>query len=151
MAGEDMVKISEVQLEADPARGNMVILKESRESEHYFLMFVGDAEFAAIAKEKGMIEPKRPLTHQLYLNILEKVPLEFQRVEIYDLREGTYYANIYIKSDGKEFVIDSRPSDAVALALNRNIPIFVKQGLFRKRLTEEEMKEYESLIKSVKF
>lgn len=151
MAGEDMVKISEVQLEADPARGNMVILKESRESEHYFLMFVGDAEFAAIAKEKGMIEPKRPLTHQLYLSILEKVPLEFQRVEIYDLREGTYYANIYIKSDGKEFVIDSRPSDAVALALNRNIPIFVKQGLFRKRLTEEEMKEYESLIKSVKF
>ncbi len=151
MAGEDMVKIGEVQLEADPARGNMVILKESRESEHYFLMFVGDAEFAAIAKEKGMIEPKRPLTHQLYLNILEKVPLEFQRVEIYDLREGTYYANIYIKSDGKEFVIDSRPSDAVALALNRNIPIFVKQGLFRKRLTEEEMKEYESLIKSVKF
>jgi len=151
MAGEDMVKIGEVQLEADPARGNMVILKESRESEHYFLMFVGDAEFAAIAKEKGMIEPKRPLTHQLYLSILEKVPLEFQRVEIYDLREGTYYANIYIKSDGKEFVIDSRPSDAVALALNRNIPIFVKQGLFRKRLTEEEMKEYESLIKSVKF
>ncbi|HDI79235.1 MAG TPA: bifunctional nuclease family protein [Desulfobacteraceae bacterium] len=151
MAGEDMIKIGEIQLEADPARGNMVILKESKESERYFLMFVGDAEFAAIAKEKGMIEPKRPLTHQLYLRILENVSLEFKRVEIYDLREGTYYANVYIKSNGKEFVIDSRPSDAVALALNRNIPIFVKQGLFRKRLTEEEMKEYESLIKSVKF
>ena len=151
MAGEDMIKIGEIQLEADPARGNMVILKENKESERYFLMFVGDAEFAAIAKEKGMIEPKRPLTHQLYLRILENVSLEFKRVEIYDLREGTYYANVYIKSNGKEFVIDSRPSDAVALALNRNIPIFVKQGLFRKRLTEEEMKEYESLIKSVKF
>jgi len=146
-----MVRITAVYIEADPNRGNMVILKENSNGERFFLMFVGEAEFAAIAKEKGLVEPKRPLTHDLYLNILEKSGVEFQRVEIYDMREETYYANVYFQANGADQTVDSRPSDAVALALNRKIPILVNQRLFRRKLTPDEIKEYEGLVKTVKF
>jgi bifunctional DNase/RNase len=65
MNAKVMVAVEEVHLEADPNKGNMVVLRKDKDSDHYFMMFVGDAEFAAIAKEKGMVEPKRPLTHDL--------------------------------------------------------------------------------------
>ena len=151
MADSDMIGIRFVHLEADPNRGNMVILKESQEAELYFLMFVGDSEFAAIAKEKGLLEPKRPLTHELYLHIMEELQVEFLRIEIYEMREETFYANVVFRADGAEQAIDSRPSDAVALALNRKVPILVNRRLFRRQLSQEEVKEYEGFVKSVKF
>ncbi len=151
MQETESVLIKEVILESDPERGNMVILKEHPDAERYFLMFVGDAEFAAIAKEKNLIRPKRPLTHDLYISILEKSNVKFLRVEINDLKEDTFYANVVFEVEGMEHRVDSRPSDSVALALNRDIPILVRKDLFRKRLTEEEIKDYEEIIKSVKF
>lgn len=147
----EMIAIQEVILESDPERGNMVILKEAPDAERYFLMFVGDAEFAAIAKEKNMIRPKRPLTHDMYIRIIEESHIRFLRIEINDLREDTFYANVVFEIDGIEKKVDSRPSDSVALALNRRIPILVRKDLFRKRLTEKEMKDYKEIIKSVKF
>jgi bifunctional DNase/RNase len=151
MTSDEMITIHEVHLESDPNRGNMVILKENAEAEHYFMMFVGDAEFTAIAREKGLVEPKRPLTHELYLSILEKIHVKFLRVEIHDMRQEAFYANVIFQADGEEQIIDSRPSDALALALNRKIPILVRQRLFRRTLTQEEVKEIEGLVKSVKF
>jgi bifunctional DNase/RNase len=151
MTSEDMIAISQIDLDADPNRGNMIVLKENAEAEQFFMMFVGDAEFAAIAREKGLVEPKRPLTHELYLGILEKLHLEFMRIEIYEMRQETFYARVIIRSDGEQYAIDSRPSDAVALALNRKIPILVSKELFRRKLSREELKEYEGLVKSVKF
>jgi bifunctional DNase/RNase len=146
-----MVTIREVYIESDPNRGNMVILKEEPDGDRFFLMFVGDSEFAAIAKEKGLVEPKRPLTHELYLNIVEKTGVEFQRIEISEMREETYYANVFFRANGADQNVDSRPSDAVALALNQKVPILVNQDLLRRKLTQEEIKEYEGLVKTVKF
>ena len=151
MTDRVMVAIREVYIESDPNRGNMVILREEPDGDRFFLMFVGDSEFASIAKEKGLVEPKRPLTHDLYLNILEKAGVEFQRVEISEMREETYYANVYFRANGADQAVDSRPSDAVALALNQKIPILVNQELFRRKLTQEEITEYEGLVKTVKF
>ena len=151
MTKTEMINVKEVHLESDPNRGNMVLLKEADGSEYYFVMFVGDSEFGAIAKEKGLVQPKRPLTHDLYLSMTDKLQIEFQRVEISDLRDDTYYASVIFRASGKEYVVDSRPSDAVALALNRKIPIMVKQDLFRRKLTKEQLEEYEGLVKTVKF
>jgi len=146
-----MVSINQVHLEADPNRGNMIVLRESEEAEQFFMMFVGDAEFTAIAKEKGLVEPKRPLTHELYLKLLDTVCVELNRIEIYDMHQETFYARVIIKVDDEEHAIDSRPSDAVALALNRKIPILVNKDLFRRKLSRDELKEYEGLVKKVKF
>jgi bifunctional DNase/RNase len=151
MANGEMVTINEVYLKTDRSSGNMVVLKEKDEDQHYFMMFVGDSEFAAIAKEKGMMEPKRPLTHDVYLKILENLAVEFLRIEIHEMRENTYYARVIFRANGTEHAIDSRPSDAVALALNRKIPIMVNGKLFRRELTPEEIREYEEICKTVKF
>jgi hypothetical protein len=151
MIGDNMVTISEVYLKSDRSSGNMVVLKETEEDQHHFVMFVGDSEFAAIAKEKGLVEPKRPLTHDLYLQISDNLPVEFLRIEIHDMKENTYFANVFFRANGKEHTVDCRPSDAVALALNRKIPILVNKKLFRRELTTEEIKEYEEICKTVKF
>ena len=151
MTGQTMITINEVYLKSDRSSGNMVVLKEKEEDSQHFIMFVGDSEFAAIAKEKGMVDPKRPLTHELYLNISDTLPVEFLRIEIYDMKENTYYAKVVFRSNGTEHDVDSRPSDAVALALNRKIPILVNEKLFRRELTPDEIKEYEEICKTVKF
>ena len=151
MSRVEMIRVKEIHLDADANRGNMVILKEDAEASHYFVMFVGDAEFAAIAKERGLVEPKRPLTHDLYLSIIEKIHMVFLRIEINDIREETYYARVVFQANGQEFSIDSRPSDAVALALNRDIPIMVARRLMRRKLTPDEVQEYEDIVKTVKF
>jgi bifunctional DNase/RNase len=151
MTPEKMVTIREIYLNPEHSSGKMVILKETAEADRYFLMFVGDSEFAAIGKEKGMLKSTRPLTHDLYLSIVEKVQLDFLRVEITAMRENTYYANVILRINDTEHAIDSRPSDAVALALNRKIPIMVNEKLFRPELTDEQVKEYEQIVKTVKF
>jgi bifunctional DNase/RNase len=151
MEVSDFVVANEVFIKTDRIQGNMVILKESEEDTQYFLMFVGDAEISAIAKEKGMVEPKRPLTHDLYLTILNRAGISFERIEIYGMQENTYYAKVYSRIDGQEVVFDSRPSDAVALALHEKCPIWVNKKLFRRELTQEEVQEYEAIVRTVKF
>ena len=151
MENIEFIKVNEVYLKTDRTQGNMVVLKESEESNLYFLMFIGDAEVTAIAKEKGFVEPKRPLTHDLYLSMLNHAGIRVDRVEIFDMQESTYYANIYAHISGEDVVFDSRPSDAVALALHEKCPLLVNKKLFRRELRPEEVKEYEEVIKTVKF
>lgn len=147
----EFVQANEVYIKSDRTQGNMVVLKESEESNRYFLMFVGESEITAIAKEKGLVEPKRPLTHDLYLSMLKRAGVVIKRIEIHDMIENTYYARVIAEIGGEEVVFDSRPSDAVALALHEKCPILVKQRLLRRELTPEEVKEYEEIVKTIKF
>ena len=147
----EFVEAREVFIKTDRIQGNMVVLKESEQENHYFLMFVGDSEITAIAKEKGLVEPKRPLTHDLYLTILNKAGVVFDRIEIYEMHEITYYAKVYASIGDEEVVFDSRPSDAVALALREKRPIYVHKKLMRRELTAEEVQEYEMIVRTVKF
>jgi len=151
MESKDFVVANEVVIKTDRIQGNQVILKESEEDDYYFLMFVGDAEITAIAKEKGLVEPKRPLTHDLYLSIIEQAGVEFERIEIFDMQENTYYAKIVARIGGEEVIFDSRPSDAVALALHVKCPIWVGRRLMRRELTPEEVEEFEMIVRTVKF
>jgi uncharacterized protein len=151
MNSKDFVEVNEVIIKTDRIQGNMVILKESEEDTQYFLMFVGDAEITAIAKEKGLVEPKRPLTHDLYLAILNEAGAVFDRIEIHAMQENTYYAKVYVTIQGNETDFDSRPSDAVALALHQKCPILVNRKLLRREMTQEEIQEYEMIVRTVKF
>ena len=129
----------------------MVVLKESEGDSSYFLMFVGDAEITAIAKEKGLVEPKRPLTHDLYLSVLNRAGIKFERIEIFAMEENTYYAKVFARIGEEEVEFDSRPSDAVALALHEKCPIMVSRKLLRRELSTEEVQEYEAIVRTVKF
>ncbi len=151
MNSKDFMQANEVIIKTDRIQGNMVILKESEEDTQYFLMFVGDAEITAIAKEKGLVEPKRPLTHDLYLAMLNHAGVVFDRIEIHEMQENTYYAKVYMSIQGEEANFDSRPSDAVALALHQKCPILVNRKLLRREMTQEEIQEYEMIVRTVKF
>ena len=151
MESIEFVEIGEVLIKTDRIQGNMVILKRSEEDSQYFLMFVGDAEITAIAKEKGLVEPKRPLTHDIYLTILRRTGTVFEKIEIAEMRENTFYAKIYARINGEVATFDARPSDAVALALHEKCPILVNKKLLRRELTPEEVHEFEMIVKTVKF
>jgi uncharacterized protein len=151
MESNEFAEIKEVFVKTDRTQGNMVILKRSEEDGYYFLMFVGDAEITAIAKEKGLVEPKRPLTHDIYLTILKRAGAVFEKIEIAEMRDNTFYAKIYARINDELVDFDARPSDAVALALHEKCPIWVNKKLLRLELTPEEVQEFEMIVKTVKF
>ncbi len=151
MESPEFIEAGEVFIKTDRIQGNMVILKRSEDDNEYFLMFVGDAEITAIAKEKGLVEPKRPLTHDIYLTILRRTGAVFEKIEISEMRENTFFAKIYVRIGDETVIFDSRPSDAVALALHEKCPIFVHKKLLRRELTPEEVQEFEMIVKTVKF
>jgi hypothetical protein len=74
----------------------------------------------------GKISP-RPLTHDLLANVIEQLGGTVDRIEINNLQEGTFYARIHVRQDGQVMQIDSRPSDAIALGVATNVPIFVAE------------------------
>lgn len=151
MTSTEFIDVKEVFIKTDRIQGNMVVLKESEGDSSYFLMFVGDAEITAIAKEKGLVEPKRPLTHDLYLSVLNRAGIKFERIEVFAMEENTYYAKVYARIGEEEIEFDSRPSDAVALALHEKCPIMVSRKLLRRELSTEEVQEYEAIVRTVKF
>lgn len=148
---EDMAVVKLIYLHASREHGNMVVLKEDEQSDKHLVMFVGDAEFAAIAKEKGLLDTPRPLTHEMYLEIVGRTGARIQNVEIHGIKANAYLANVHLSVGEKELAIDARPSDAIALALNRDIPILVKRDLFKREASPLDTADIQEFTKTVKF
>lgn len=102
-----------------------VVLLATDEDERVLPIFIGAAEAQAIAIWINKIEVPRPLTHDLLKNMLDFMECRLLGVEIWKLEEGTFYGRLVISKDGNEMKIDSRPSDAIALALRCEVPIYV--------------------------
>lgn len=113
-------------LAIDSTNNPIVILKEI-EGGRTLPIWIGLLEANAIAVEMEGIKFPRPMTHDLIRNIMEMTDVQVTRVEICDLRNNTYYALIYLTHNGKELRVDARPSDALALSLRLNVPIFAAE------------------------
>ncbi len=94
-------------------------------------IWIGHAEAWAIAMELSSIPSVRPMTHDLLRMVITALKAEVERIEITDLKEQTFYARVLLKANGASLSVDSRPSDAIALALKAKSPIFVNESLFR--------------------
>jgi uncharacterized protein len=151
MTDSPLITINDILLKSDDDSGRYVILRPEKGAEASLSMVVGEPEFLAIAKEKKLIQTPRPLTHELYLNFLAETEIKFLRIEIYGLRDQAYLARVVYQCKGVEKGADARPSDALALALNRGLPILVNPKLLKKELTPGQVEAYRELIKSVKF
>ena len=151
MLHPDYIPINEIILKSEKESGNLLILKEHALAESSLIMFVGEPEFLAIAKEKGLIQTPRPLTHELYLTILEDAGIEFIRVEIYNIKDQTYFANVVYRLNQEEISADSRPSDAIALALHQKIPILVELRLLKKSLSLDQLDTLKDFIRTATF
>ncbi len=104
----------------------LVVLKET-EGERYLPIWIGPFEADAIAIELQGMTLARPLTHDLLRNILYTLDVHVSYVVVTELSDDTFYANIILEVDGEEVPIDSRPSDAIALAVRTGAPIFVEE------------------------
>ncbi|MDZ7268757.1 MAG: DUF151 domain-containing protein [candidate division KSB1 bacterium] len=124
------VRVDRVTLDTTANRF-VVILKDDVHS-RWLPIVVGSSEAQAIALQMENIIPPRPLTHDLMKSLLDSIEARVSRVVINDLRENTYYAIIGVKLNGQHVEVDARPSDAIALALRTQAPIFVSDEVMKK-------------------
>jgi bifunctional DNase/RNase len=108
-------------------------------------IWIGPFEANAIAMKLKKIGSHRPMTHDLIHNILNTVESRVVKIIVNDLKENTYYALIHLLRRGEEIIIDSRPSDAIAIALAVNAPIFVSDQVIEKARTIDMEKDGDQL------
>lgn len=113
----------------DPATRSPVILLEDRRRREALPIWIGHAEAQAIAMELEGQRPARPMTHDLLKSVVDEAGIRFDRVVIESVAGGTYYARIFLSSWRRDFSVDARPSDAIALALRFGRPIYVVAAL----------------------
>ena len=126
-ADEVVMQVRSVTI--DPTSNSPVVVLHNEEQGKALPIWIGHFEAQAIAMEMEGISGPRPLTHDLMKKIVEGLEAEVERVVIDDLRDQTYYASIHLLSHGNQLRIDSRPSDAIALALRFRKPILVNATL----------------------
>jgi bifunctional DNase/RNase len=119
-------------LTIDPLTNTPIVILKDLDEKKAIPIWIGLFEASAIATELEKISFSRPMTHDLIYEILKTVDVEVIKVEIHDLRNNTFFANIHLIKDDKTMVVDSRPSDAIALALRANAPIFVADKVIEK-------------------
>jgi bifunctional DNase/RNase len=133
---------------------HVVILKE-KERERYLPIWIGPWEASAIAMRLQGLTPERPLTHDLFASTLEELGVTVERVVISELAEETFHARLLLEVDGRVAEVDSRPSDALALAVRTSARVFAAEdvldqaGLGADRGLGEEGDEGESSLESM--
>ncbi len=116
----------------DPNTGTPIVILKDIQSETMLPIWVGAAEANAIALEIEKIAPQRPMTHDLLRNFIVEMGARIERVTITELRDNTFYAAIEMRDrEEQSLLIDARPSDAIALALRADCPIFVDEEVIR--------------------
>lgn len=127
----------------------IIILREV-DSDRFLPIWIGPFEADAITLSLQELEVARPLTHDLLRNVLQTLGAAVLRVNITELRDDVFYARIIISINGREVEIDSRPSDALALAVRVNVPIFVSETVMEEAasIPEKDMESEEELGES---
>jgi len=119
-------------LTMDPITNTPIVILKDLEEKKAIPIWIGIFEASAIATEIEKITFSRPMTHDLLNEIVKLLKTEVVRVDIHDLRNNTFFANIHLLREGKPIVVDARPSDAIAVALRAGAPIFVDEKVIEK-------------------
>ncbi|MGE5413047.1 MAG: bifunctional nuclease family protein [Syntrophomonadaceae bacterium] len=130
-----MIKMEIKGLLMDPVSNMPVVILRDTEKGHFLPIWVGLFEANAIALEMEKVATPRPMTHDLLKNVLAELDAKVERVVINDLRENTFFARIHLARKDGSLSIDSRPSDAIALALRSQAEIFVEEEVLEKSRT----------------
>jgi len=130
---EEAVRMEIKGLMLDPSSKAPIVVLRDQEARVLLPIWIGIFEANAIAMQVENINVPRPLTHDLLKAVVEQLGAEVRKILISDLRDNTFYALIYLAlANGEEMTIDSRPSDAIALALRSDAPIFVLPSVLEK-------------------
>jgi len=154
-----MSKFIEMQVDSIrvhmPSGQHVVILKE-KDAERFLPIWIGIYEANAIALKITNITPERPITHDLLANILQSAEMKLKKIQVTALTNEVFYARLFIGVNGKDVEIDSRPSDAIALAVRLTCPILVAQEVLdkagvlpEKEEDEEKLTVFKDLVNSM--
>ncbi|HEX2224483.1 MAG TPA: bifunctional nuclease family protein [Thermoanaerobaculia bacterium] len=116
----------------DPTSNVPIVILRDIQSQLFLPIWIGVFEANAIALRIEGVEPPRPMTHDLLRSVLEQLGAEVEKIVISDLKESTFFARIHVRQGESSVSIDARPSDAIALALRANAPIFVLRSVLDK-------------------
>lgn len=125
-------KVNIAGLAMDPASNTPIILLKTEEGSKTLPIWIGLLEATSIASALQDIQFDRPMTHDLFKNLTQVLNIRISRIDICDLKDNTFYAEIHFASQDRSFTMDARPSDAIALALRFHAPIFVEERVMEK-------------------
>jgi len=114
----------------DEQSDQQIIVIKEKNGNRSFPIVIGIVEILAIDRRLKGILPPRPMTHDLLGNVIEGLGAQTEKIVINDLRHHTFFAKIHLSLDGRTVAIDSRPSDAIALGVAREVPIYVADHVF---------------------
>jgi bifunctional DNase/RNase len=134
---------------------NPVVLLVDQAESLALPIWIGTPEAQSIALELQGVKMPRPMTHDLMRAMLTHLTVSVRRIVVTDLQNGTYFAEIHLISNGNDVVVDSRPSDAIALALRTEAPIYVEEKVaataipLKKAFDEHEVEEFKKFLDHV--
>ena len=145
MERENFIRMTVGGLTLDPMTKTPIVLLKDADNKLNLPIWIGLVEATAMATELECFKMARPMTHDLLKKVITETGGIVECVEVTDLRDNTYYASIYLNIGDRHIVIDSRPSDAISLALRTNSPIYVAKKVLEAssvlQQLEEESKE----------
>lgn len=153
-----MIEMKVMGIALDTRTGSPIVVLHDKDNRKALPIWIGSAEASAIIRKIENLTVARPMTHDLIIDIINKTGYELDRVEINDVEKETYYATLYLKNEeGKEIEIDSRPSDAIAVAIRVEAPIFISAKVLSSGSVstdsakdEEEAQEFKNFVQSIK-
>jgi hypothetical protein len=117
----------------DSKNSSYIVVLKDNAGKKILPIWIGASEGNSIAMAMSNVKTSRPFTHDLIVNMFDRLEIEVARVVISDLIDNTFYASLYLLQNSKEFHIDSRPSDAIAVAIRIGAPIFVEEEVIAKQ------------------
>jgi bifunctional DNase/RNase len=132
-----MIQMKVEGLLFDPRSNMYILLLKEIDGKATLPIWIGKPEADSIALALGKVETPRPLTHDLIKNITESLKIKITKITVTEILDNTYYALVCLNDGKKETLIDSRPSDAIAVALRVNAPIFVEERVIGQKSTDE--------------
>lgn len=135
----------------DPRSNMYILLLKEVDGSNTLPIWIGKPEADSIALALGKVETPRPLTHDLVKNIADGLKVKIAKIVITEIQDNTYYALLCLNDGKKETYIDSRPSDAVAIALRASAPIFVEENVLEQKSASDELEEWLKNLKPEDF
>jgi bifunctional DNase/RNase len=141
-----MIKVTIDSVRASLLSQHRVVVLKEEGLERYLAIWIGPYEADAISIKLQDVEVARPLTHDLLEQTFQRLGVKVSHILVNDLHDDTFYARIIVDQDGERIELDSRPSDAIALAVRTRSPIFVSESVMeRAAVTPDEEIELEAL------
>ena len=154
-----MVELTLVGVRVEvPSNQPIVLLKETTPTGRYLPIYIGQPEATAIVFALQEMATERPMTHDLFKNVLDGLAVRLERIRITDLRDGTFFAELDLRANGDLHQISSRPSDAIALAVRQGapVPIFAEEAVldeagvqFEDDDEEQQVEQFREFLEQV--